>query len=119
MTPIASTRAAFKSAPLVPSHLRFTDLSQVTQFSTTHHTGFPFNGTHPPFLPRNFYEAPQYASFRPSSALTLDVPATTTSSPVLSIPAAECVNHFETIKLMSLVSNSLYFPRFPVPVLAC
>ena len=32
---------------------------------------------------------------------------------------AECVNRFETMKLMSLVSNSLYSLRFPVPILAC
>lgn len=105
MTPIASTRAAFKSAPLVPSHLRFTDLSEVTPFSTTHHTGFPFNGTHQPFLPRNFYEAPQYASFRASSALTLDVPATKTSSPVLSIPAVDADNILHSRKTLRTVST--------------
>lgn len=68
MTHIASAHAFRKPAPFVPSHLRFTDLSEVTPLSTTHHTGFPLNGTPRPFLPRNFYEAPQYALYRPTSA---------------------------------------------------
>lgn len=43
---------------------------------------------------------------------TPDVGALTDEDP-------ECVNHFETMNLMSLVSNSLDLPRFQPAVLAC
>ncbi|MGJ7916366.1 hypothetical protein ACI48D_12940 [Massilia sp. LXY-6] len=36
----------------------------------------PRAGKYPPFLPYNFYEAPQYAAYRPPTAITLTEPPT-------------------------------------------
>jgi hypothetical protein len=87
MTPITSARAFRKPVPFVPANFAFQDLSEVNLSVATECTGLLLIGKYPPFLPRNFYEAPQYASFRPTSAITLDVPATTTPPALLSIPA--------------------------------
>jgi hypothetical protein len=68
MTPIASAPASRKAEPFVPANSPFQDLTEVNPPSATERTGLLLKATYP-FLLRNFNEAPQYASFRPSNPL--------------------------------------------------
>lgn len=101
MTHIASAHASHKPAPFIPSHLRFTAPSEVNPPALTERTGLLSNGTYSPFLPRNFYEAPQYARYRPASTLTLDV----TAAKTLSISAVKADNILHSRKTLRTVST--------------
>jgi hypothetical protein len=105
MTPIAFTHAFCKPAPFIPAHLRLTDPSEVTPPCNAQRTGFSSHGTHQPFLPQNFYDAPQHASFRPTSATTFEVPSTRTQSPLLSIPAVVAANILPSRKTLRTFST--------------
>ena len=62
------------------------------------------NGKHSPFLPNNFYEAPQYASFRPIR-IPLSVPATRAYSlPAPVIPASQKrIKERKTLRTVSVL----------------
>jgi hypothetical protein len=106
MTPIASAHASHKLAPLAPSHLRFTDPSEVNPPSPVEHTGLLPTGTYPPSLPRNPYELP-YAAYRPASAI--DAEADFCRPTYAKVPPAKdnaALLNRKTMRTVSVLFNS-------------